>query len=179
MKSLLLPIIALLTALHPAFAGATDAETLTFLETNAPEIHAKVAPLETSDPQDFRSAIDDAKVAAAEHTLLIAAGDPSTAAAYLKMYALDFAAISTADQFLRATDPTEKDRLTTKLNELISASYDQWTIVEQARVRRMEAELTKLKAELAKALADKPGVVKKDTAALIEESREYIKSKSK
>ena len=51
-------------------------------------------------------------------------------------------------------------------------------IVEQARVRRVEAELAKLKTELQQALADKDKVIEKDTAALIEQCREYQKKKA-
>jgi hypothetical protein len=174
MKFILL-IFALMSA--PLRAQVTDAGALAFLQKHAPEIHRQVAPLEKSDPQDFRSAIDDAKQAATEHAKFVAAGDTAAAAASLKMYALDFAAIGLADDIVQSKDDEETKQLTAKLREVISASCEQWAIVEQARIRRMEGELAKLKTELQAALADKNGVVEKDTAALIEECREYQRKK--
>lgn len=158
-------------------ADMPDAEALAFLKTHAPQIHAQVAPLEMSAPQDFRSAIDDAKKAAAEYEKLTTSGDTATAAAHLKMYLMDFEAIGIADDIVLTADATEKTKLTAKLRTLIAASFEQWAIVEQARVRRVEAELTKLKAELQQTLADKDKVIEKDTAALIEECRAFQKSK--
>jgi hypothetical protein len=162
----------------PLRADITDAEALLFLKKNAPEIHLKIAPLEKSDPQDFRSSLDEAKTAATDHAKLIAAGDTAAASAYLKMYAIDFTAISIADEIVQATDEAAKQRLTEKLKERIAASLEQWAIVEQARIRRMEAELAKLKADLQQALTDKAKVIDKDTAALIEECRAYQKQKA-
>jgi hypothetical protein len=169
----------LLLTLHAAFLHAelTDAETLTFLQKQTPELYQKVAPLEKSDPEDFRSAMDDAKKAATDHAALIAAGDTTTAAAYLKMYALDFQAITLADKIVLATDEAEKEKLTVKLKSIIAASVEQWTIVEQARIRRLEAELAKLKSEFEAAITDKSKVIEKDTASLIEECRDYQKQK--
>lgn len=162
----------------PLRAGdTTDAAALAFLATHAPQIHAQVAPLEKSAPEDFRSAIDDAKEAAAEHAKLTTSGDTATAAAYLKMYAIDFDAIGVADEIVLTTDEAEKAKLTAKLRTLIAASFEQWTIVEQARVRRVEAELARLKAELQQAVSDKEKVIDKDTAALIGESRAFHQSK--
>ena len=172
-------LIALLFACGPLRAAdMPDAEALAILKTNAPQIHAQVAPLEKNDPQDFRSALDEAKEAAAEHAKLTASGDTAAAAAYLKMYAIDFEAISVADDIVLATDEAEKAKLTAKLRTLITASIEQWAIVEQARVRRVEAELAKLKTELQQALADKGKVIEKDTATLIEECREYQAKKA-
>jgi hypothetical protein len=173
-------LILLILALVPALlrAQVTDADALAFLQKHAPEIHRQVAPLAKSDPQDFRSALDDAKAAAAEHAKFVAAGDTAAAAASLKMYALDFDAIGLADDIVQSKDDAETKQLTAKLREVIAASYEQWAIVEQARIRRMEAELAKLKTELQAALADKNGVVEKDTAALIEECREYQRKKN-
>ena len=179
MKIYITTLIAFLATLPVAFAEITDTEALGFLKKNAPEIHAQVALLESKDPQDFRSAITEAKEAAEEHALLIAASDNDSAAAYLKMYQLDFAAIRTADAIVLSTDEKKRAQLTAELSDLIAASYDQWAIVEQARVKRMEAELTKMKAELAKALADKSGLVKRDVATLIEECSAYQQSKKK
>lgn len=76
-----------------------------------------------------------------------------------------------------AADEAEKAKLTAKLRSLIAASFEQWAIVEQARVRRVETELAKLKAELQQARADKDKVIEKDAAALIEECRAYQKKK--
>ena len=175
----LIHCLALLIICGPLCAAdMTDADALAFLKTHAPEIHAQVAPLEMSAPQDFRSAIDDAKEAAAEHAKLTTSGDTATSTAYLKMYAIDFDAIGIADDIVLATDEAEKAKLTAKLRTLITASIEQWAIVEQARVRRVEAELAKLKTELQQALADKGKVIEKDTATLIEECREYQAKKA-
>ena len=177
MKTLFYYFAVLLACGPLRAADMPDAEALAFLKANAPQIHTQIAPLEKADPQDFRSAIDEAKEAAAEHGKFTASGDTAAAAAYLKMYAIDFEAIGVADDIVLATDEAEKARLTAKLRTLIAASFEQWAIVEQARVRRVEAELTKLKAELQQALADKDKVIEKDTAALIEECRAFQKSK--
>lgn len=175
MKTIFLFLLAFL----PAFLHAelTDAETLAFLQKQTPEIYQQVAPLAKSDAADFRSAMDDARKAATDHAALIAHGDSSTAAAYLKMYEMDFQAITLADEIVSITDAAEKEKLTAKLKTLIAASLDQWTIVEQARIRRIEAELAKLKTEFQEATRDKTNVIDKDTAALIEECRNYQKQK--
>jgi hypothetical protein len=102
-------LILLILALAPALlrAQVTDADALAFLQKHAPEIHRQVAPLEKSDPQDFRSALDDAKQAAAKHAKFVAAGDSAAAAAGLKMYSLDFAAISIANDIVQSKDKAE------------------------------------------------------------------------
>ncbi len=175
MKFLLCLIFTLCaTLLH---AELTDADALRFLEKNAPEVHQQVAPWEKSDPQDFRNAIDEAKTAATAHAKLIAASDFAAAEAYLKAYLIDFAAISIADEIVLATDEAEKQRLTAKLKERIAASLEQWANVENARIRRLESELAKLKAELQQALFDKASVIDKDTNALIAECRAYQQAK--
>jgi hypothetical protein len=154
-------------------AGLTDAEALAFLNKEVPSVFSQIAPLEQRDPQDFRSALDEAKEAAEKHAKLIANGETAAAAAAVKMYALDFAAISLADAFLLSTDETEKASLTVKLKARIAESFDQWLIVEQSRLRRLEAELAKLRSEISKAASDKTNVIEKDAASLIEECRQY------
>ena len=166
---LLLPAIAL--------ADVSEAEAIAFLKKHAPAIHAKVAPLKTSDPADYRSALDDAKKTAADFAKLEATGDQTATAACLKMYAIDYDAIDVSDAILATADAKEKERLTGKLRGLIDASFEQWAIVEQARIRRVEQELAKLKADLQAAITNREQVVERDTAKLIEESRAFQKTK--
>ena len=177
MKTLFLLLLAYsCTLLH---AELTDADALKFLQKETPKIYEQVAPLEKSDAEDFRSAMDDAKKAATDHAALIASGDTSTAAAYLKMYELDFQAIALADEIVLTSDEATKQSLTDKLKVVIAASLEQWAIVEQARIRRLEADLAKLKAEFNEAIQNKSKVIDKDTASLIEECRDYQKTKTK
>ena len=177
MKLLATILLFLLPAL--AFADVSEAEAIAFLKKHAPAIHAQVAPLKTSDPADYRSALDDAKKAAADFAKLEATGDQTAMAAYLKMYATDYEAIDVSDEILATADAKEKERLTGKLRGLIGASFEQWAIVEQARIRRTEQDLAKLKADLQEAIANREKVVERDTAKLIEESRAFQKTKSK
>jgi hypothetical protein len=89
------------------------------------------------------------------------------------MYRIDFAAISLSDQILRTSDADEKQKLTVRLRQLIAESFDQWIIVEQARIRRLEKELAGLKVDFQTALTDREKVIERDTLKLIEESRAY------
>lgn len=173
----LLTVLALL--LLPAAGQSTDADALTFLKKHAPEIHAEISALKSSAPADYRSALDDARKAATEHAKLIAAGDTKAAAACVKMYATDFEAVGIADEIVASKDEAAKTRLTTKLRGLIDASFAQWTIVEQARIQRLDKELVALKTDYQQAVADRAKVVERDTAKLIEESRTFQKSKAK
>ena len=45
---------------------------------------------------------------------------------------------------MQATDEVEIQRLTATLKDRVAASLEQWAIVEQARIRRMEEELAEL-----------------------------------
>ena len=67
--------------------------------------------------------------------------------------------------------------LTAMRRQRISESFDQWAIVEQARIRRMEKELATLKSDFQKAIANKEKVIETDTQKLIEESRAYQQTK--
>ncbi len=176
MKILLLFFLALCPSL--LHAEMSDAEALAFLKKDAPEVYQKVAPREKADPHDFRSAIDEAKAAATEQAKLLAAGDTTAAAAHLKMYVLDFKAITLADQIALNQNATETETLKQQLATLIAASLEQWAIVEQSRIRRLEAELNQLRTELKDTLSDKAKTIEKDTAALIEECRQYQKEKA-
>lgn len=174
-------LIALLLTLCPVALRAelSESDALAFLRKHAPEILHKVAPLKTNAPEDYLSALDDAKKAAADYTKIETAGDAAAAAAYLKMYALDYAAIEVADEIVAAAGTADTERLTKKLRTLIDASFEQWAIVEQARIQRMETELTKLKADLGQAISGRGKVVESDTAKLIEECRTFQQSKAK
>lgn len=179
MKRLFHLLATLALLLLPAAAQSTDADTVAFLKTHAPEIHAEISALKNSEPADYRSALDDARKAAAEHAKLIAAGDTKAAAACVKMYAIDFEAIGIADEIIASKDEAEKARLTTKLRGLIDASFEQWAIVEQARIQRLDKELAALKGDYQQAVADRAKVIERDTAKLIEESRAFQKAKTK
>ena len=96
----LLPLIAAFALLLPAAAQSTDAAALAFLKTHAPKIHSRISALKDSEPADYRSALDDAQKAAADHAKLTAAGDTKAAAASLKMYELDYQAIAIADKIV-------------------------------------------------------------------------------
>ena len=172
-------LLALLFLATFTFAEVTEADALAFLKQHAPEILNDITPLKTSDPADYQSALDDAKKATAEFAIIEAAGDTTAMTAYVKMYTLDYQAIDTADQLIAAKDEKEKVVLTTKLTELITASFDQWALVEQARVTRLEKELTNLKADLSQAVGHRAEVIEKDTAKLIEECRAYQTGKAK
>ena len=178
MKTLLQLIAALALLLLPAAAQSTDAEALTFLKAHAPKIHAEISALKNSEPADYRSALADARKTAAEHAKLTVAGDAKAAAACLKMYEIDFEAIGIADEIVASKDTAETERLTKQLRGLIDASFAQWAIVEQARARRLEKELTSLKNELAAAMANRTKVVDGDTTKLIEECRAFQRTKA-
>lgn len=171
-------LLAALLLLLPAAAQSTDAEALAFLQKHAPSIHAEITALKDTEPADYRDALDDACKAAAEFAKLEAAGDTRVTAAYLKMYELDFAAIGLADEIAACSDKTQITALTKKLHGLIDASFEQWAIVEAARIARLEKELAALKAEHADAIANRTRVVERDAASLIEESRAFQKSKA-
>lgn len=179
MKRIFHLLAALALLLAPVAAQSTDADALAFLKKHAPEIHAEISTLKNSEPADYRSALDDARKAAAEHAKLIAAGDAKAAAACVKMYAIDFEAIGVADEIIASKDDAEKARLTTKLRGLIDASFEQWAVVEQARIQRLDRELAALKTDYQQAITDRTKVVERDTAQLIEESRAFQKSKTK
>ena len=115
MKPLLhLPAVLALLLLSAA-AQSIHADALTFLKKHAPEIHAEISALKNGEPADYRSALDDARKAAAEHAKLIATGDTKAAAACVKMYAIDFEAVGISDEIVASKDDAEKARLTTKL----------------------------------------------------------------
>jgi hypothetical protein len=175
----LLPLIAALSLLLPAAGQSTDSEALAFLKTHAPKIHAEISALKDSEPSDYRSALDDAQEAAADHAKLAAAGDTKAAVACLKMYEIDYEAIAIADKIVATKAPIESEQLTKQLRGLIDASFAQWAIVEQARVERLEKQLAALKTELTDALANRAKVVEGDTAKLIEECRTFQNTKTK
>ena len=179
MKPLFQLIAALSLLLLPAAAQSTDAEALAFLKKHAPKIHAEISALEKSGPADYRSALDDARKAAADYAKLETAGDAKAAAAYLKMYAIDFEAIGIADEIVARKDAAESERMTKKLRGVIDASFEQWAIVEQARIQRLDKELAALKGDYQQAVADRAKVIERDTAKLIEESRAFQKAKTK
>ncbi len=160
-----------------AQAETTEADALAFLKKHAPDIHAKLTALKSADAADYANALEDAIQATEEHAKIEASGDTEAAAAHVKMYRIDFAAIALSDQILRTKDESEKQVLTTQLRQLISDSFDQWTIVEQARIRRIEKELNNLKTDLQKAITDRDKVIDSDTQKLIEESKAYQATK--
>ena len=88
-------------------------------------------------------------------------------------------AISVSDKLVLATDEPEKAQLRAELQKLIAQSFDQWIIVEQARIQRMEKELAALKADFQKAQHEREKVIESDTDKLIEESRAYQQQKAK
>ena len=149
------------------FAKDSDADTLTFLKTHCPEIHAEIVLLAEADPDDYRSAMDDATGATATYAAFVAAEDTPTARASLKMYEIDFEAIGIADELTLTTDKAKKESLTKQLRLLIDASFSQWAIVEQARLRRLENEISELKAELEKTISDRKNVIESDLQVLI------------
>jgi hypothetical protein len=179
MKTILCLFTLLVLPFMPATAQSTDAEALAFLKTHAPKIFAEISALKDVEPADYRSALDDARKAAADCTKFTAAGDTNAAAAGVKMYEIDFAAIGVADEIVASKDDAEKQRLTDKLHGLIDASFEQWVIVEQARIRRLDKELAALKSEVTNAITNRAKVVAADTAQLIEESRTFRKNKNK
>jgi hypothetical protein len=179
MKTILCLFTLLVLTLLPAPAQGTDAEALAFLKTHTPKIFAALAALKDAEPDDYRSALDDARKAAADHAKFSAAGDTNAAAAAVKMYEIDFAAIGVADGIVASKNDTEKQRLTNKLRGLIDASFEQWIIVEQARIQRLDQELAALKSEVANAITNRAKVVSADTAQLIEESRTFRKNQRK
>ncbi len=172
---LLTTLAALALLLAPALAQDADMAAIAFLQKHAPKIHADIAALKTTAPADYRSALDDAAKAAADYAKL--ADDPKAASAFLKMYALDFEAVGIADAIVASNDAAQTERLTKQLRGLIDASFEQWAIVEQARIARLEKELAVLKTEHAAAVASRAKVVDTDAAKLIEESRAFQKSK--
>ena len=167
----------LLTLLIASFAISLFAESddaaLAFLKQHAGDIYTKITSLRDRDPDDYRDAMDDAQKAAADYAKIEATGDTAVAVAYVKMYHLDFQAITLSDQIIATTDKVEQQRLTQQLRELISQSFEQWIIVEQARVKRLEGELADVKAKLDHTLHDRAKAVDEDTAKLIEETRAY------
>lgn len=176
----LLLLLGLLAAsLAPSLRAQTDDDALAFLKQHAPEIHAKITSLKDRDPADYRDAMDEAQQAAADHAKIVASGDAAAASAFVKMYAIDFRAITISDAILASNDKAEQERLTAELRGIIDASFEQWAIVEQARVKRLENELANAKAGLEKAIRNRTKVVEEDTAKLIEESRAYQERKKK
>lgn len=173
MKSILLFLSLSLTLLR---AELTDTQVLAFLQKNTPEIYAELSALKKSDPEDYRDAMQEATAAATEHARLVKIGDNS-AKAFLQMYALDYQAINEADKIVMSKDLAEKERAQEKLKTLIAESLEQWLIVEQARILRMENELTKIKNEMATVLADKNKVIAHDVEALMKECQLYQKNK--
>lgn len=171
--------VLLLLVASIATAGTTDADALSFLKQHAPGIHATLTELQATDAADYRDALNDVRKAAEEYAKIEAAGDTVAAAAYLKMYAIDFSAITVSDEILRSKDDAERRQLTARLRQLIAESFDQWAIVEQARIRRLEEDLAALKDDLHSALRDREKVIDSDTAQLIEESRAYQADKAK
>ena len=182
MKLFLLYFLLSFTA-FPGLRAATpddqDAASLEFLRKNAPAIHTIILSLKDGEPEDYRSAMSDAAEAAADHAALSAAGDSKAAEARLRMYVIDFDAIGVADEIAACKDEAKLPELKTKLRALIDASFAQWAIVEDARIRRMEKELAALKTAYADAVNRRAEVVESDAATLIEECREFQKNKTK
>ena len=151
----------------------SEGESLSFLQKHHPAIHAKLQALKTTNRADYDSAIAEAEKAATDYARIEQAGDQPAATAFLKMYALDFEAVSLYDQFLTATDEIQRKEFKAKLRDVIAASFDQWQIVERARIKRLESELARVKAELETAVENRDTVITDDTEAVIEESRAY------
>ncbi len=183
MKKLLLPLAITFIVIITAALGQTPAshavDALAFVQQHAPEVHSRLLQLQTTDDMDYRSALDEASQAAADHAKILATGDTAAAAAFVKMYVIDFRAISVSDKLVSATDEAEKAQLRIDLQKLIAQSFDQWIIVEQARIQRMERELAALKADFLKAQHEREKVIESDTDKLIEESRAYQQQKAK
>lgn len=165
-------LLLLFTLPFQLIAQSSDSEALTFLKTNRPEIHAAIIELKVTDPTDYRNALDHACIATADHARIVATGDTSAAAAYLKMYQIDFDAIGVADELAQTTDEAKKETLTQELRVLIDASFSQWALVEQARIKRLEKELAMLKVDLQKKISDRKNVVESDAQLLIREAKE-------
>ena len=177
MKTLTISLLCLLgcTTLH----AQSEAEALDFVKKHHAAIHEKITALKTRAPEDYQSAIEDAIRATADHARIEAAGDKEAAAALVKMYAFDFAAITLSDQYLAAKTDSERDSLKQQLRSKIAESYDQWVIVERSRLKRLEAELQKAKTAFEDAVKSRDEVITEDTEALIEESRAFQTDKGK
>ena len=175
MKHLFSILLLALTSL--LVLAQSEADALAFVKQHHPAIHEKIVALKAADPADYESALDDAKKATADFARIQTAGDAVAAAAFLKMYALDFEAITLSDQYLSATTDAERAKLKAQLRAKIAESLDQWIIVERSRVKRLESELSKAKAAVEDAATNRDKVIADDTEALIEESRSYRSTK--
>lgn len=153
-------------------AAASDDDTLRFLEKNAPEIHRDILALKSTQPEDYRSSLDEAAQAASEHAKLVADHETAAAAACIKMYIIDFAAIGLGDDIAASTDKAELSQLTIKLRQLIAASFVHWEEVEAARLRRLEKNLAAIKNDYQEAVKNRDKVIDSDTAELIKECQE-------
>lgn len=159
------------------FGGEEEDLALAFLKRHAPEIHREVVSLRESDPKGYRDSVEEAAEAAREHAWLLKWGEKATAAAFLKMYKIDFDAIVVADEIVASDDDKEKKRLKEELRKLVDASFEQWALVEKARVERLEREVAALRRDFEEAMANREDVVAHDCEALLEETRAFRKSK--
>lgn len=176
MKTLIITLLCLLSCatLH----AQSEAEALDFVKAHHPAIHDKIVALKTTAPDDYQSALDDAEKAAADYARIEASGDKPAMEAFIKMYAIDFAAVTLSDKYLRATNDKDRADLKAQLRVKIAESFDCWVIVERARVKRLEAELAKAKVAIENAVTNREKVITDDTEALINESADYQKTKN-
>ncbi|MEM8956073.1 MAG: hypothetical protein AAGD22_18105 [Verrucomicrobiota bacterium] len=149
---------------------------MSFLEKEAPELLEDFRWLKKNDPSGYRSSLEDATVAAHEYSHLLKIGEKKTASAYLKMYKIDFEAIGIADEIVTSTDEGERKQLKSSLRKLVAASYEQWVIVERARITRLEQEVARLRKDFESTIQDKAAVIDADVQSLIQESRDFRKS---
>ncbi len=157
------------------FGGDQENLAMAFLEKHAPEVRREIAALRDADAEGYRISVAEAAAAAREHGRLLELGDRPAAAAYLKMYQIDFDAVAVADEIVASEDEREIERLEEELRELVDASFEQWAIVERARVERLEREVAALRGDFEEAMANRKDVVRRDCQALLDETRAFRK----
>ncbi|MEM7144661.1 MAG: hypothetical protein AAF591_05970 [Verrucomicrobiota bacterium] len=144
-----------------------------FLKKNAPGVLSEILLLENEDPEGYRVSVEEAAEAAREHGRLVELGERAAAAAYLRMYRIDFDAVAVADEIVMSGDNAERERMKEELRRLVDASFEQWLIVEKARVERLEREVAALREDFEAVKANRAEVVAEDCEALLEETRAF------
>ncbi len=190
-RTILIPVFSLL--LLGALKGEQKAELKTapmtshrgdaenavlFLEKNASEILSELKKLKITDKESYKGALSDAIVAQKEFTKVMGY-DPVAAKSYLQMYRNDFEAIGYADEIALSKDPQEIAQLRIELKKLIGQSFEHWVIYERARLKHLQAELTKLKKNFEEDSKQKEAVIKHDMESLIKESKAFWKNSLK
>ncbi|MFT5470149.1 MAG: hypothetical protein ACI8UO_005273 [Verrucomicrobiales bacterium] len=175
---LLIPIFFLLFAVLASAQEADESELLSFLRTNTKEVYDSVVMLRETDPADYQEALIEAAEAMASYEN-VRQHSKKGAAAYLKMFEIDYFAIGVADELVLSKDEKEQAELKAELTGMIERSFDQWVIYERARIEQLERAIKAAREKFDEEAATKESVVKQDMEQLLESTRAYQREKNR